>query len=647
MSFLNISGFALALLLPLVVIMYLLKLRREEHPVSSTYLWRRMVRDIQANAPWQRLQRNLLLILQLLFLIALIIAIARPASPSSRTTNQSLIIILDTSASMAATDAEPSRMQVAKHTASELVASLSSSARVTLIAAGMRPRTLVSLSTDRRSAHQTISQLQVESGGSDMASALQIAAAISQRQPDTLTVVLSDGNVELPRRVNLQGTFRYIPIGSSNQNQSIQRLSIRTEPVDQSLTAFAQVANHSAETISRRVGFLADGNLISTSVLTIPPGSEVSALASGIISNTNIIEARLLESEAHEDFLHIDDRAITVNRENEPIKITLVTEGNLFLETALGLMPSIQLHITSPGDPIDAAADLVIFDAMIPQNDQIPETNLFFIAPPESSDFFTITDKINLPSPKAVEPIDPLLRHVDLSGVSILDAMEIKAPDWLKPLIEDTGFANQSNSPLLLAGETTHGRRVAVLAFNLTHSDLPLQVAFPVLLANLIEWLAPGRAGLIPASISPGAPIRLAGLLADPARAEFGITIIRPDGGKEHIDPDIGDPVFSGTGQLGLYTIDTGGGNLIHFSVNLFSLQESQIAPIPSIQVTGIEQASGNETRFSAAHEWWRVVALLALALLTIEWFVYHRTTLLQLIQRIRTAQHNTGVFRR
>jgi hypothetical protein len=70
MNFLAPAAFLLAALLPIIVLFYLLRLRRTEQVVSSVYLWRKMVRDVEANAPWQRLRRNLLLLLQLLFLIA-------------------------------------------------------------------------------------------------------------------------------------------------------------------------------------------------------------------------------------------------------------------------------------------------------------------------------------------------------------------------------------------------------------------------------------------------------------------------------------------------------------------------------------------------------------------------------------------------
>ncbi|MGZ6340004.1 MAG: BatA domain-containing protein, partial [Candidatus Limnocylindrales bacterium] len=64
--------------LPLVVAFYLLKLRRDERVVPSTLLWQRLVTDVEANAPWQRLRRSLLLLLQLLLVAILVVLAARP-----------------------------------------------------------------------------------------------------------------------------------------------------------------------------------------------------------------------------------------------------------------------------------------------------------------------------------------------------------------------------------------------------------------------------------------------------------------------------------------------------------------------------------------------------------------------------------------
>jgi len=646
MSFLNVAGFGLALLLPLIVLMYLLKLRRDERPVSSTYLWRRMVRDVQANVPWQRLQRNILLILQLLFLGALILAIARPASQSAEILNQSLILVIDTSASMAANDVEPSRIEKAKQTAFDLVKSLSSNARVTVIAAGIRPRTLVSLNADRRAVNQAISQIRAEPGESDMASALQIAAAITRRQQDALTVMLSDGNVEMPQFSSLPGTFRFVPIGASNKNQAVQMLSLQTNPADLSLTAFAQVANYSREAVARRLGFFADGALISTADLDIPPGSEQSALVSGVISTTQVIEARLLESETGIDFLALDDRAFAVNRQTGTIKTVLVSQGNLFLETAFSLIPSLDLLVINPGDPIDAQAELLVLDGNVPAGEISPGANILFIAPPASTEFFTVTGKLDLPIPIKAEPVNPLVEHVDLSGVNILDAVKITPQKWAMPLIEDRSSITQTRDPLLFVGEK-EGRRIAVLAFELSRSDLPLQVAFPILISNLMTWLAPGGLNLAPAEIQPGMPINLAGFAHSEGAANSIIRITRPDGSRVEIDPATHEPVFNETDQLGLYSISTNGKDVQQFAVNLFSPQESQIAPTRAAHLTGAENSPVEVSAISANHEWWRLIALLAVILLSLEWLVYHRATLSELLQRLLPSRSRTGAHLR
>jgi Ca-activated chloride channel family protein len=650
-SFLAPAAFFLAALLPVIILMYLLKLRRTERLVSSTYLWRQMLRDVEANAPWQRLRRNLLLLLQLLFLIALIFSIARPFTRAEGLSGQAAILILDASASMAATDVTPSRIEAAKDQAQRLVDEMSPETRLTVIAAAERARVVVSSSTDRRQVHQVINEIQAGSGGSDLGVALQIASAIASRQPDAQTIILSDGNVSLPsaqaEMTMIKGALRYLPIGLKGDNQAIGLLNLQRAPGGGATTAFAQVLNYGSKAVNRRIAFFADGQMVNAYDLSLPPGGEQSVLVEGIISTTHQVEAQLLPADPGVDFLSADDRFIAIQRPAEPLSITLFSQGNLFLETALALMPGSQVTRFDPADEASItglpAAALTILDGAIPLTATLPSSgSLLFIGPLRSSDFFQVTGLWNTPNPEPADADspqnDPLLQYVDLKNVNILDAARIPLPLWARPVIlAQATTPGEERDPLLFAGEVS-GRRVAVLAFDLRHSDLPLQVSFPILLANLIQWLAPTGGGEIPTQIAPGVALTI--LLPPSATA----TVTLPDGEKRNLIAQGGQALFNETGQLGLYQVDLGASgssgaqNSVDFAVNLASPQESRLEPAQTLPVAGLTGGQGAEASQGLKREWWRLVALIALLLLVLEWLVYHRPTLAMLYRRFVAA---------
>src|SRR6266498_2355048 len=133
MQFLNLPSLWLAALAIPIILLYMLKLRRKQVQVSSTLLWIKLLRDQQANTPWQRLRRNLLLILQLIILAALVLSLARPSIKTTAVASGSVIVLLDASASMNATDVSGSRFELARRTIQTLIDDLSGNSKMTLI----------------------------------------------------------------------------------------------------------------------------------------------------------------------------------------------------------------------------------------------------------------------------------------------------------------------------------------------------------------------------------------------------------------------------------------------------------------------------------------------------------------------------------
>ena len=638
--FKNLPAFWLLILLPILVMMYLLKLRREERLISSTYLWQKMVQDMKANTPWQRLRRNLLLLLQLLFLGFLVFSIARPYVKTSGFSSQTAVLIMDVSASMAATDVLPNRLEAAKQVANQIVEELPAEARISVITAGEKPNIAISLSTDRRAVYQAISQISVRSGGCNLGISLQIAKAIAERQPDVQIIILSDGNAELPERMTISGIVRFIAIGAKNDNQAIQLLNIQVNPGDHSLSAFVQVANYGAWPVKRRLVFYADGTLANAFDLNLASNGEQAVLAEGIISTTQVIEARLMPDNSADksaaDYLALDDHAYAIPQPIKQAKVVLVSDGNLFLETALKLLPYLEMEVLKPEQPVDAAAGLVIYDGVIPSSPELPAGNLLFIAPPSGTQLFTVTGRLQLPDPEAVKPIDPLIEHINLEGINILDAIDLVPPIWSKVLIAEA----KNQAPLLLAGESA-GRRIAILAFDLHRSDFPLQVSFPLLVSNLINWLTPGNQ--TPRQVTPGAALVFSKPLST-SDQPASLQITRPDGTIAQFEYQDGKVVFADTTELGVYTVDSRAGETNRFAVNLFSPLESQINPQDTIQIAGITAAAGTSLQQNGEKELWRIIAGLALFLLVVEWLVYQRAAVAMLAQRIKSFSRKSGL---
>src|SRR5204863_309657 len=119
-----------------IFILYLIQSRYRPQVVASLMLWKRMARDLEAEASWRRPRWDLLLALQLLVALVAALALARPAILGGG--GQRLVVVLDTSSSMAARDVQPTRFAAARQQVSDVVSAAAADARVSLVTAGAK-----------------------------------------------------------------------------------------------------------------------------------------------------------------------------------------------------------------------------------------------------------------------------------------------------------------------------------------------------------------------------------------------------------------------------------------------------------------------------------------------------------------------------
>jgi hypothetical protein len=614
--------------------MYLLKLRREERRVSSTFLWQRVVRDVEANAPWQKLRRNILLLLQLLLLLLLALALARPFFLTAGIAGRNLIVIVDRSASMGATDVQPTRLEAAKQQAITLIDQLPDGGRATIIAAGGLIEVPVAASTDRRQLRDAIGSIAPRTGGgSDISQALTLAQALAAREAESEIAIVSDGNVKFPADIKMPATVRYFPIGRSGANVGVSAMALQPSAAGQTL--FAQATNYGPDQATRRMDIYLDDQLFNAYNLTIDPGREQSVVVD-VPASARKAEARLVGTTGA-DALPTDDRGWAVSSIGEGTTVRIVGPGNRFLETALGLLPGIKTTLvptsTSTFTETTAQVPVTILDGVVPAT--LPPGNLFFIAPPRSTEFFSVTGQVDFPALRPAPGDEPLLRNIKLSDVSVLKANKLVPGSWARVAVDGDG------GPMLVAGEKD-GRRVVVLAFDLHDSDLPLQVAFPLLLSNIVGYLAPGS-GADAAQLAPDQPLAIP---VDQTITQVRVT--RPDGQQAQLEIKNGQAIDADTGALGIYVVEQFQGSKLvarqRYAVNLFAPDESKIAPQADLriqQVSGLQQATTNER--VGREEFWRWLAALALIVLIVEWLVYQRNGIAYLRQRWQQRRARTA----
>lgn len=618
MNFLSPAAFAFLAAIPVVVIFYLLKRKRVVRLVSSTLLWQKFLAETQANAPFQKLRHNWLLLLQILLLLLAVLAIARPYFAGQTKPTPIKVIVLDASASMQATDEKPSRFERARDEALKLVDGLRDSEQAMLVVAGAHAEVRQSRTTDKMALRRAIQAAAPSDSPTALGDALKTASAFTFEKRGEEQQEVTSGEIHLfsdgatPPLGDLENKnlpLVYHRVGTGANNVGIVSLDVRANPEDPSQRAiFVGVYNASAEAKQADLELLFEDNLLETRPLNLSPTNTQPLVFLAPQEKDGAFTVRLNT----EDDLKADNQASIVSLMPQPVKVLLVSRGNRFLEKALRGPPNVQLSVAPALTDAASGFDVVVLDDVYPA--VWPTVNTLAIHTANTNWFSGWTA---LQGPPIVDwkNTHPLLRFVNFDNVLIKETLQVKAPPWGVSLVESP------QTPLLIAGERDR-QRIVWVGFDTLQSTWPLRVSFPIFIANAVDWLNPANVNSSQLLVRAGEPFRM-GLPSSLKTAQ----VIRPDGSTESLtlDGNAKEILYGDTYKQGVYRIRAGTNN-ITFAVNLMDSLESNISPREELPLGKYSKVTASSLK-RANRELWRWLAGIGLAVLLFEWWFYHRRT--------------------
>jgi hypothetical protein len=517
MSLVNPAALLLAGLALPIIVFYILKIRLRRIPVSTLLFWQQIFEEKKPRSLWQKLRHLLSLLMQLAFLAFLVFALADPIFRWQQARARRLVLVVDNSSSMNANDVSPSRLEAAKGEGRRLIEGMRLGDELAIIAAGARTHVICGPTDHERTLRDALNSITPSDGPTRVTEAVALARRLlSGSEKMRRVVVLTDGSFDHAAELAHEENVELISIGKKTGNCGITRLQARRSLLDPiGYEILVEVANASDEPASFRLELDLDDDPIDVVPMNLTPGER----SVHVFEKTSAEGGRLKASIDRNDSLLTDNTAWAILPHRARQKVILVTPGNLFLEKVFEALPLVDLEVVkvSGEGPLAketaqawAAASQVsgpaegqptlVFHHKVP--DELPPVNILVIEPEQSGALWELGVALQNPLVAKQDKDSPLMMHVRLDNVLMPEARRLTLRGPARVLAESS-----SGDPLYAVLERSSGDaegKVVVLTVNLDKSDLPLQTAFPIMAANLLNWFG-GTKGELREALPAGA----------------------------------------------------------------------------------------------------------------------------------------------
>ncbi len=496
MIFTNWWAWLFLLVIPLIILLYLLKQKAKEHPVSSLYLWREAYKNIIATTWWEKLRNNLLMYLQILIMAIVIIALAAPFLLSDKKGAGNVILVIDNSASMNAYyDDNNTRLEQAKKEAMEYLKDYDNGASVSVISCHNTPQSLVSNSTNQNEIKEVIAGIAPTDIEGNLSLATSFLDGYVAGLKEYQIVLFTDSSCDM-KKLNAS----IVSLHSEKSNLSVDYVSHSIK--EGKLVVIAKISNTGINEETGDVNLYIDEEMVDIKETSLKEGESTIIYFEeweGLTKkedDSTVITVQINEK----DGLLEDNTGYDVVTKEGNHKILLISEQNVFLEKAILSSTEVELYKTVDVDEIDHTMefDLYIFDGMLPK--VWPESgNVLLINPKESvnlnmlkgsqyqeveaTEYDSKTQLFYVEDSKTSRV--KAVKHSITVGLEEFEFVAGEVKQIPKPIWAESFMSNDTYSAGFIGN--IEGRGVAVLSFDLHQTDLPLQVEFPILINGLLK----------------------------------------------------------------------------------------------------------------------------------------------------------------
>jgi hypothetical protein len=611
MQFLTPGMLAVLGLIPILILIHTLKPKPRQVDVTTLFLWQEVLRERSSQLTFARLKKNLPLLFQIAMVLIAALALAKPIWRHDTSKRGNMILVLDTSASMKAKSVSGTRFDVAGEKAVELIDQRDADQKILIVEAGNKPVVKSGFLDNPNQAKNIIKSLGPTDAPAELEDAIYLALSfVDPTNADTLYLITDGAGGDFSALVENHPNIKPIIVAGGSHNVGITKFEFRQELDHRDrYEIMLEIKNFNPTLIECPILLSIDNVTIFDNAITFDAFEKKLLIFpySGLI--TGIAKAIL---EIDDDFA-VDNHAFLSLNASKDIWVLLVSKGNQFLKKLLEVYPNFKVNSVKeiiPSSWIEQTQrhDIVIVDRM-----DFPETakgNFLLIDAYSPSIPILKTGQVRFPKNLDWNRKSPLMSNINLGGLIIEQGSRLQVGKRLQPVVESTQTG-------LVYTYEEGGLRAVLLGFDLTKSDLPLRVAFPVMMSNIFNWLNPQKLEFSTLQTRAGEPFDV---YLDPETTVF-YTRAPQEKWEKHL-ATMNPFRYTHTRKVGVYTISENDKQR-YFTVNLTNESESDINAASVLQVSETSKEPLVAEKISVQQPLWTFFLLFGCGLMVVEWYIW------------------------